>query len=610
MPKLIFTDEELKAYFRDKVKHNFHEDMCKHATDMKVHSEGNYPKELIEERRPNESAEVKAYREKIYVPKTKPTFGKVLASLSKIRRSVDWAILHQSDQDKISKIAPDETLEQYCEYNFPFFTSVTNWVFQVLLKPYADDPNALVFVFPPSVDVEPNEFLKPFPIIFSSEDTLDFVQEDFAVLVNPLGSTFYVRGKQQKGESFYIVTTKDIQRWDQVDSKGTISLKVLYEHGLPELPVWRIGAIVNKTEGNNYYHESRLAAMLPDLNEAIREYSDLQAAKVLHIYPERYEYTNNACKECNGSGKKHVKINNLPCMVDCETCSGIGYVSISPYGKTLIKPSPNTVQANIPNPPIGYVLKDTKIVEIQSTSVDAHIYSALSSINFQFLEQTPLNQSGTAKEVDKDELNNTVNAIAEDIVRNMDNFYKFCAYYRYSTLYPIDYIDEFILPKINVPERYDLLSSVYLESQIKAAKENGLNPVIKNALEGEYAGKKFPTMPQIKDQLKLIYDLNPLANIDEDEKMSMLSNKGITLRTYVISCNIREFIQRAIDENKKFANLTLKEQKEIVEKYADELIQNEEEKQKKLLDPATETGLKPNGDIVDEQQPETALIGN
>lgn len=602
MPKLIFTPEELKGYFKEKVRHHFYDDTVKLADALKVHSDGLFPEKLIKERRPHEPEEVLEYRQIIYEPITEPIFGRVLSSLSKIRRSSDWSIRYSED-DRFGKIVDEETLEEYCERSFPVFTSITNWVFDILLKKYSEDPNAVVFTFPKEINIEETEYLKPIPIIFDSCDVYNFVHEDYAVLRNPLGSTYFVRNKQQTGDSFYTVTTTHIRRYDQINGRGDIALTLDYEHQLGMLPVLKIPAIVKKAEGNNYLHKSRLSAMLPELNEAAREYSDLQAAKVLHIYPERFEYSQTECPTCKGTATiinpKWFEgcADSIPYKIDCDNknCNH-GYLATGPYSKTIIRPLNNATEGgstSLPSEPIGFAKKDIEIVKVQDEGVDKHLYKALAAVNFQFLDQSPLNQSGTAKEVDKDELNNTVHAVAEDLVKVMDSVYKVIALTRYKTLYSPDDIEEFMLPKISVPEKYDILSATHLEQELTTAKTNKANPVILNALEVEYVSKKFNTDPSVGDELMLILKLDPLANISEDDKMTRLSNKGITQETYIISSNIHEFVQQAIDENPDFPELDLKEQKGKMKEYARAQIQAQDEAKKIVNAVTQDTGLDP-----------------
>jgi hypothetical protein len=568
MPKQ-FTQEELDAYFKDRTKHHFYDRTIEIADAMALHADGKKPEMLLEERRPNEPQEVLDYRLKIFTPKTKPTFTKIFSSLQKIRRSSDWSIRFEGE---FSRIAEGETLEDYTSTEYPYFTSITNWVFSLMLRKYLIDPNAVVLVAPLTRDVPQNEYLKPIATIFDSVNVIDYVEEEYCVLINPEGATYYTQGKANTGKSFYMVTDMQILRYDQIDGRGRMSLADQYDHNLEAMPAFKLkGTLIDQVK-NNFLYESRIGGIIPELDEAIREYSDLQAAKVLHIYPERWEYTNNECTACKGTGQQNDVLDGVACQVTCRVCDGKAFVVAGPYSKIMVKPSNNaTGEAALPTPPAGYVEKDVEIVKVMDESVAAHVYNALAAINFQFIDKSPLSQSGIAKEVDKDELNNTVHAIAEDIVSGMDLLYRFIAYYRYGNLYSKDEIHDMV-PAIAVPEKFDILSSDHLQTELKTAKDAKFNAVLLNAMEQEYASKKFNTNPAVGDMVSLILSLDPLPNISEDDKMSRLSNKGITQATYIISSNIQEFVSRAMEENKKFTDLKLSEQRAMMLKYAEEII--------------------------------------
>lgn len=543
------------------------------AEAMKVHADGFFPYKLIKERRPNETLEVLNYRAQIWIAKTKPTFNKVMSSLAKIRRSADWSINWSKDwAADFSKVAEGETLEDYCDYHFPFFTSVTNWIFTLFLRKYLIDPNAVCLIKPKDEFVEETDFLKPIPEIFDSIHVLDFVADDFAVLLNPYGAVFYDgHGRQQLGHSVFFVTTQQIIRYDQINIKKEFKATA-YDHNLGILPAFKLGGLMINQVDNYFLFESSIAGMIPELDEAVREYSDLQAAKVLHIYPERWEYTNTECKQCNGIGK----IPNARGGADlaCEGCGGTGYVNAGPYSKMIITPNKVTdgVTGAPPTPPAGFIEKDVEIVKIQDDSVNRHLYDALAAINFEFLANAPLTQSGTAKQYDRNESNNTTHAVAENLVAAMDKLYKITAQYRYGKLYPDPEDLENMLPTIAVPENYDLYSIADSQDELNKAKTGNTNPVILNALETEFAGKRFYADPKVQDRVMLVLQLDPLPNISEDDKMSRLSNKGVSVEDYTISSNIQSFAQRAINENEKFCGLPLVQQQEKMSEYAQELI--------------------------------------
>lgn len=559
-------------YFQRKRLFYYYDDCCKQAARFAPHADGVYPQELIECRRPNEPEEVKDYRWKIYVAKTEPAFSKILTSLNKIRRSPDWAI-KWPDQEQFSLIATGETLEDYIDTNFPFFGSLTNWVFSVLLKPQLTDSNGVVFVrpLPPRMGEDPKlTYKRPYPEIYPSCDVIEYKEGEMAILNIPDGCWYGggVRRPKSKGKAYYTVTTTVIERWEQVNDKEDYGLVDTYVHNLNFLPVFKMGGVICKSSETNFLYKSRISGILPEFDEALREYSDLQAGKVLHLFPERWEYTTHDCTDCKGLGKRA----SVDGELTCSTCKGRGVIASGPYNKMLIKLSTlDNPSTNLPTPPAGYVEKDVEIIKVMELSVKTHIYDGLAAINFQFLEQVPLAESGIAKGVDRDEANNTVHSVAEDLISLMDKIIKTSAYYRYGTLYPSPEDLKAMLPTIPVPEHYDLFSATALQTEVDTARKSKMNPVVVNAMEVEFASKRFIHDPEVANRLKLVIALDPLHNISDEDKMVRLSNRGITQLSYIISSNIQEFVQRAIDDDPDFTSLDLPDQKEIMQAYALEI---------------------------------------
>jgi len=577
MPKLVFSAEEIKEFVSGR-RYGAYKHRCEElAEKLAIHADGCYPQKLIENRRPNEPLEVQQYREKIWIPKTEPTFTKVYNSLQKIRRSSEW-IPKYKDLDSFTRVPEGEDLETYCEKEFPFFTSMTNWVFQAVLRPYLIDANGGVLVIPINQPAE-GELERPFPIIFRSCDILEYAEEDYVVLVDYDGCKYWKnRGTEYvTGKTYYFVTTQNIFRYDQTNDRGDYKLVRDYAHQLGVLPFvkWK-GMLVDYNTFCAVY-KSRIAGMVPELDEAVREYSDLQAAKVMHMYPERWEFSQHECTTCKGTGLRRnpafVEGGTAPCDVNCDRCVN-GYTVAGPYSKILVRPAVGNEVAssqNIPMPPAGFIEKDVEIIRIQEESINHHLYSALAAINFEFLVAAPTDQSGIAKAEDRDEAGNTTHSIAEDIVAFMDSVYYLTAKYRYMVQYPDDDDIRRMLPSVPVPEKFDLVTSTDIASSLKLAKDSKANPVILNAMEIEYAQKKFAMEPEIRDLLSLTLALDPLAGLTEDDKMTRLSNKGITQITYITSSNIQEFVQRAIAESEGFVDKGIEEQKDVIAGYAAEV---------------------------------------
>ena len=548
-------------------KHQNYQLMVDMAEELKVHSEGRVPEKLIFDRRPSEPDSIKDYRKKIYVSKTKNPIMKVINSLEKIRRSSDWVIQYKETNTAIRQ---GEDMETYCERDYPIHKSVTNWLFSEGMKEYLLDANGVVAVLPFELPTSSADYVKPVAQFFDSKQIIDFVEGQYAVILSYDKSV--VKNSNGKvmstnGDIFIIITDTHYYKYEQTKNKGALVETEIYEHNIGTLPVFRVGGLFKKRLNNSTIYESRISSMTPSLNEAAREYSDLQAEILQHIHSEKYIYTNTDCNKCNGTGK----IMKDGAQTECPSCKGSAkMLSISNYNTYLIDAG-QIGDIAIPTPPIGYVQKSTDIARLQDERVRQHLLDALATLNMEFLAETPLNQSGTAKEVDKDELNNFVNSIAEDLVGIMDKIYFFIGEYRQNLIIQDKEKRMLLLPAINVPTKFDLLNSNYLLAELTNAKTGGISPAIKKALEIEYAKKKFNTMPEISEYSQLTFELDPLYGLTEDDKMIRKSNGGVTEIDYIISCNINQFVQRAMSEDAQFFENDYKAQTDKMKAYAEEV---------------------------------------
>jgi hypothetical protein len=564
------TADQLKEYTTKNAtpkRWKCYDDSVKLYKALKTHADGEYPHRLIDKRRPSESEQIKEYRKEIYEPITEGTFSKVITSLAKIRKASDWSIKY-NPMDVSAKIIDGEKPEDYFEENFPYFKSLTNWTFNVGLKNYLIDANAVIVVMPLEIVVAKTSYLRPFPFIYNSDQVYDFQEEQFCVLYSTDKSTYGTgTAKKFDGDIYYVITDQRIQRYDQINGNGDLELKVDYPHNLGYMPAFRMKGIFKKALDKTIMWKSRIASIVPGLNEAAREYSDLQAEVVQHIHSTMWMYATQDCVECRGIGQ----VQREGRAVTCEVCKGQGKYNASPYVHQVIRP-PQVGETSIPNPPMGYVEKQTDIVKIQDERIDKHIYKALQSINMEFLAETPLNQSGVAKAVDQDELNVFVNSIASDIVAIMREIMRTSIDYRYRVVVSVASEREKLIPTFNVPEKFDLLSSNMLILEIKTAKEGSVDPAIINEMNVDYASKKFTGEPEVMELVKLTLQLDPFPGISDDDKMNRMQNSGISKLDYVVSCNIHQFVKRAIAEDEKFVTLDYDDQREKLEEYAQEII--------------------------------------
>ena len=120
-----------------------------------------------------------------------------------------------------------------------------------------------------------------------------------------------------------IGTTESIFTYSQISARKNYEV-TQYDHNLGILPAFKLGGELIDQLNGYFLFESRIAGAVPDMDEAVREYSDLQAAKVLHIYPERWEFTHNECTQWKGTGHIHNPSWTEGCGFDprspCDTC--------------------------------------------------------------------------------------------------------------------------------------------------------------------------------------------------------------------------------------------------------------------------------------------------
>lgn len=560
MNTIVIDETFIKKFVADpkKYKSPDYKDNVKLAEGMRIHADGTVPGELLTERRPNESAEIHAYRKKIYKAITKAPFSKIVNVLMRIRQADDWKIMWE--KEKPAKIRDGESLQQYCEEDFPKFNSITNWVFNYALKQILVDPNGVIFVFPMNPAAKVDEYSKPYSWIFKSENVIHFEENDSCILLSDMKNDYVEDGASRKGDIYYFIDKTNIYEARQTGAQ-TFTTELLLNHNIGYLPAMKLGGVIKDVTENGTVYESFLASVLPYWDEAVREYSDLQAEVVLHIHSEKWSFEGQQCVTCNGTGK----LRNGQETISCDKCSGHGYASASPYSQIVVRPQDMDKQA-APIPPAGYIQKLVEIVKIQDERVQNHINRGYSAINFDFLCQTQLNQSGTAKELDRQELNSFIYNIAAHLVNLMNDIYFFVSEYRHKTVISSPEKRLALIPKISIPSKFDVLSESYIVEEIKGLK-GIVTPILINQLQIEYVSKKFANDPELKAYHEAVLTLDPLPGRSEDDKMVELNNGGITKLDYIISCNIEKFVTKATESDEGFLGLAYEEQYTLMEEY-------------------------------------------
>jgi len=571
-------DAQLEAYINWLVDDNTHDryvETVEHAHEMSVHINGEKPGKLLTDYRPNEPAEVYNYRMSIWQPITKSSSKRVINTVSRINNSRYYSIKYP---EMPSRISDGEDLETYCTKNYPYYGNVVNWMFEVGLKQMLADPNSVIAVRPTRFDTPDNEYIKPYGFVYRSDQIVDVYPDSHYTILLDEKSLVKVANKEVwEGNIYHVYTSNEIIELRQVGEKNKdiYEAEILTTHNLGEPPVITFGGeVVQNTFP--FIYESFMAGVLPFWNDALREWSDKQANFVQHVYLERVELQvqcdNTGCMprpELNGM---YGVVKGDGCEV-CQRCSGTGFISgRSPYGVTVVKEkdamSPNNDKQIFPG--VQYIDKPTEIVELLKKDIYELIDAGFEAINMDILNKVGENQSGVAKTIDRSDLDAYLLSISNQLFTDLEYLIKYINHFRYSAVLG-DYSD--YLPSITRPTNFDVLTNEILAGILKGAKQAGLSPHLIDELEKDYVNKQFGTNEDLRRRHTYYIDLDPLSNVSEEDKFQRLANGGITKVDYIMSSNIKQFVDRAIEGVDNFGEMTRTERIAILRGYANEQLQ-------------------------------------
>lgn len=574
----MLTVEFIKRYFvspENAPKHKFYDESVKISKSLKNHSKGKFPEELIEIARPNETDQEKQYRKNVFTPVTKTYFSKVVTTLSKMERAEDWSVKFPEEKG----LAKTHSFEKYVCNNYPYFDSLLNWFFSFQLNNNCDDPNGVIAVFPlPKVNpLDDSEILRPFTTFFPSKKVIDFKEDAYAVLISEEKSV--LNGQTENSASGIIYYMFDTDSWCKCVQVGDIKdftfTYTIAPHNIGYLPCLKAGGIVEEFKGGEKLYDSFVGDCVPFWDEGLRRYSDLQVQMVLHVHSEKWEIEDTPCKTCNESGRIFIGHGDDRHSSICGSCGGSGTKSTrSPFGVKTIKPatkSSATDSTPIPTPPMGYIQKPIGDTEFIDKQVRQCIENGLAAINMEFLMFEPEVNSGVAKSLDRQEVNAFFYMVTRFVIHNnLTPIYYLIAKWMYSEQMSDEEIMK-ILPVINVPTDFDILSEDIIAARLQSAKTAKLDPTLITELEIEYAKKEFGDNSNQVLLLESKAKIDPLPGIDGDEKMTILSNKGTTLEKYIISSNLTAFMNRAVSEDEQFLQLPYEVQYEVLKSYSNEV---------------------------------------
>lgn len=603
-PKDFFDKlKQLVKDDKDEHKHPFYKGCVRHCEEMSWHVYGNKPTRLLKRTRPREDPAITQYRLESYEPITKSICKKALSIVHKIFDANLYSV-------RFKENANATLLKEYTRKKYPRFNDVVNYLANYILKKMIADPNAVILVQPIDYTITGSQRVNPIATCYHSKNVF-LINDDYALLFDKYEEEKTQSGQLIKHWFFTYVDKNGIYKFsvDQSNGKEYI-LTELYTYitNFNELPLWYLGGEYseNAKDSNketeigdrepddrkeDYGDEDESCIFLsffdpavPFWNEAINDHSDVTGAYRQHLWPQRWEVADeceyveegeNGRFPCNGGW-----IFDNVTKHRCPNCKGSGFGSAkSPYETHLINRDKfNDEKNQIAVPGVGYVIVPVDATKMLEEKSERNLEKGLQALSMDVMNEIGLNQSGKAKEMDRTELNDFLQRVADWMFEiHLPNMYYFFARYMFGfndkgvQLNDQEALKD-IVPEISKPTQFDIYSSTELTEQFANAKKAKLNPSYLAVKQVEIQNKEFGVHPELLATLNLLVNLDPLAEVNSDEVSLKLSIGTITKETAIIHDNIKEFVSRALEEDEQFTEKKRSEQLAVLNDYASEVV--------------------------------------
>jgi hypothetical protein len=490
------------------------------------------PEELLLKTRPNEDPEVFKYRIANYEAITYGSMNRALDSLNRIVSGVNYSYkVSDSVKDYLRRrVFADDSGNAY---DFDTFMQ------KAVLKRNIEDPNGFL-VWLPTGEGLVNDAVKvePRPLLVYSGDIIAVEPELLAYKAcNEYSEVIVDRRRVMAGEVFHILTTDAFYRFEQFGAKEARRFRLVevYRHALGEVPAIVLGGDLN----SNGYFESYFAPYNAFGNQAIRQFSDWQAIMVTSGYP----YTEEFYAECSVQ-IPNKDSNPSPAPGEEEYNGGMDQQAFTP--QTQLKPIPrspyNVIIRKIPQqnanilgeavlpadiPSKRFIYPDISIAQYSGESWQKLIEMAEAALH---LNLGQLNQSGKAKELDKEEHYAMIEKIGNNFFDHlMLNSLRYIA--GYLELAPAQKTSV----SINRTASFRIKTEEDLVAEIGDLKSKNAPAVFVSAAVQELSARRFSGDPLARRIFEVMPLVDPLWAYSNDEKERMVMAGAAQKVEYIAS---------------------------------------------------------------------------
>jgi len=503
--------------------------------EMAVHTNKMLPKKIIETQRPNETAEILAYRLCNYRPITFGSMNRALDELYRIISGINYKIN-----------APDDVIQLLTQKKF---NNVTFELFlqQCILRKMIEDPNGLLVWLPNGGGLySKTDRTEPKPYIVNSSD-IYYLDDDVLSFLSAEKSEVQVGKKTvYDGNVYYLLTKTQYYKLIQIDlkSQDKYKLELIYDHNIGEIPYCVLGGDMSEYGYFNSYFSPYTAFG----NEAICRFTDWQATMVNAAFPFIEEFET----ECVVTDKEPDKSSNPPDSTE-QKYKGQVYTfrsfSKGPHGRIKRKASNPKIDALNPFAEQGLDPSIPSIRFIQANP-DTAKYAEESWKGLIVMAEDALHLnlgrgllSGTAKEIDLAPKETMISKIGNNVFDNI-------------MLSSVIYVDAYLHHtaanhteiSIDKPSTYSIKTEADILNEITILKEKNAPDFFLRASAMDLARKRFSGDRVRQKMFAIMIISNPLWSYSSTEKRDMLMSGGIDKEGYILDINFDFIINSIVQE--------------------------------------------------------------
>ena len=489
---------------------------------MAVHTRMRKPTELLLATRPNEETHIFNYRLDNYRAITYGSMNRALDSVTRILNRIQYNVIVE---EKV-KLYLNKKQFNYQGTAYDFYS----YFEKIILKRDIEDPNGFLAWVPTGEGLTNNgKTIEPKPYLFTGSQIFDINENVVSFLSDEINYVKTSTGEFE-GKVYYLFTKDWFYKLSEIskDKRVKMQLDPIYKHDMGEIPVLVLGGDMN-AEG---YYESFFAPYNAFGDEAINTFSDWQAIKVTSGFP----YTEEFYEECEII-KPNLDSHDIPVGEEkYSKKTQLNKFPRTPYNTIIRKIPGNKSDSEIMGerilpvdvPSKRFISPDIEVLRYSGESWEKLIEMAEASLHLNL--GGGLNQSGIAKELDKEEHYAMIDKIANN-------------YFNHLMLNSIKFIDCYLnrvkfensKVAINTPSAFRIKTEADLTEELVALKTNKVPDVFLSEATNELAIKRFAGNPLSKKIFEVISAIDPLYIKDINEKNQLLLSGVITKDMFIKS---------------------------------------------------------------------------